>query len=112
MRKAEFLEHFAGIKPEQEINMCQVPYKHKGSTYLEDSIRLTGSKEFIESVLSRVKDLLDYENGSTRLSTVFQPTTDRESGVLTDSWNCYLQVHQRGAEAQAMNMMFSGFSTK
>lgn len=107
MRKREFLQHFAGIKPDQKISMCQVPYKHTGSTYLEDSIRLTGSKEFIESVLSRIKDLLDYENGFTRLSTVFQQTTDKDSGILTDKWNCYLQVHERGGEAQAMNAMVS-----
>ena len=107
MQKKEFLQHFQGIEANQKINISPVPYKHKGSTYDEDGIRITGSKEFIDSILSRVKDLLNFENGTTRLQCVYKESVDRETQVPLDSWNCYLQVHQRGGEAIFINELMS-----
>ena len=110
MKKAQFLQHFQDIEKEQPIKISAVPYKHQGTTYQEDGIRITGSQEFIDSVLSRLTDLLSYENGSTRLQCVYKRTIDRETGSLTDSFNCYLQVHERGGQAQMMNAISGGVS--
>jgi len=107
MQKAEFLDHWRMIAPNQTITPSVVPYKHEGSTYAEDGIRLTGSREFIDSVLSRLTDLLRFENNSTRLQVNYQESKDRESGRLTGSWNCYVQVHERGREAQMVNAWMS-----
>lgn len=106
MKKAQILDHWQGIKADQEIKIQSVIYKHKGSTYAEDGIRLTGSQEFIDSILSRLKDLLTYENGNTRLQLNYQPSKDRETGIETGSYNCYIQVHERGGEAKIVNAMF------
>jgi len=46
--------------------------------------------------LSRLKDLLVYENVDTRLQVVYKKSSDRESGKQLKSWNCYIQVHERG----------------
>jgi len=73
-----------------------VPYTHEGSTYAEDGVRITGSKAFVDSVLSRLKDLLRYEGEETRLQVVYKKSTDRESGRTLTSYNCYVQVHARG----------------
>ena len=107
MQKKEFLDHFKAIAPNQAIKVSAVPYKHKGSTYDQDGIRITGSRAFIDSVLSRLTDLLAHENGRTRLQVVYKESVDRETGVSLDSWNCYLQVHQRGGEAVFMNEIMS-----
>ena len=106
MRKAEMLNHWQGIEPNQDININMVPYKHRGSTYDQDGIRLTGSMEFIDSVLSQLKSLLQYENGSTRLQVVYKQSTDRKTQEPIDGYNCYIQVHERGREAQIVNAMF------
>lgn len=106
MKKAEFLQHWRGIKANQPIDITPVPYKHKGSTYDEDGIRITGSTGFIDSVLSRLTDLLKHESNRTRLQVVYKQSTDRETGCLMASFNCYIQVHQRGGEAQIMNEVF------
>jgi len=106
MRKAEFLDHFAAITPNQTLKISSVPYKHEGSTYAEDGIRITGSKQFIDSVLSRLTDLLTFENGQTRLQCVYKESLDRHTQLPLDSWNCYLQVHERGGEAKMVNAMF------
>ena len=108
MRKDEFIAHWQGIKPGQAIAIEPVPYKHKGSTYAQDGIRLTGSREFIDSVLSRLKDMLDHENGDTRLQVVYKQSQDRETGAMLAGFNCYIQVHERGHEARIMNAIVSG----
>ena len=108
MRKAQFLEHWRdNIDANRPIQITPVAYKHTGSTYDEDGIRLTGSTEFIDSVLSRLKDLLLKESNTTRLQVVYKQSTDRKTGCLMDSFNCYIQVHQRGGEAQMMNTVFN-----
>jgi len=101
LKKSEFLDYWKSVKPNQEIKITPVPYKHAGSTYDEDGIRITGSREFIDSVLSRLKDLLKHENGSTRLQVVYKESVERETQQKLDSWNCYIQVHRRGRESIA-----------
>jgi hypothetical protein len=96
MEKKPFLKHWSKLKPDQKLNPKPVRYGHEGSTYAEDGIRITGSKAFVDSVLSRLKDLLAYESGETRLQAVYKRSTDRESGKTISSYNCYVQVHARG----------------
>ncbi|HUV46171.1 MAG TPA: hypothetical protein VMW45_03780 [Dehalococcoidia bacterium] len=108
MNKAQILDHWRGINPGQPIAISEVAYKHTGSTYAEDGIRLTGSQEFIDSILSHLKDLLDYENDSTRLQLVYKQSVDKDTGLPLASYNCYIQVHERGREAQIMNSIVAG----
>ena len=109
MNKASMLKHWAGIEPGQPVNPQPVPYKHSGSTYAQDGIRITGSREFIDAVLSRLKDLLAHENGNTRLQVNYQQTQPKDGVPLhRDGWNCYVQVHTRGREARMVNAIFGG----
>lgn len=109
MRKAETLHHWRGLEPGQPVKASPVPYRHKGSTYDQDGVRICGSREFIDSVLSNLKTLLDAENNRTRLGIVYKASTDRETGkeLGGESWNCYVQVHERGREAQMVNALLS-----
>ena len=106
MKKGDFLQHWNLIEPNQKLNIRPIAYKHKGSTFDEDGIRILGTPEFIDAVLSRIKDLIDYENGSTRLSISHSEATDKETGRPLGSYEAYIQVHQRGQQAQAINAMF------
>ena len=106
MKKTEFIQHWNLIEPNKKLKPCPIAYKHKGSTFDEDGIRILGSPEFIDAVLSRVKDLLDYENGSTRLSISHSEATDKETGRPLGSYKAYIQVHERGEQARAINAMF------
>lgn len=107
MKKAEFIQHWRGIAPNQPIEVRPVRYKHEGTTYAEDGIRITGSRAFIDSVLSRLSDMLAHENGQTRLQVVYKESVDKETGCAMDSWNCYIQVHERGDEAKMINSLVS-----
>ncbi len=96
MEKKAFLKHWSGIRANQKLRPKAVLYRHAGSTYAEDGVRITGSKVFVDSVLSRLKDFLTYEGDGTRLQTVYKRSTDRDSGKTLTSYNCYVQVHERG----------------
>ena len=106
MRKNQALNHWNKLETDQALKPVPVPYKHTGSTYGQDGIRITGSPEFIDSVLSKLKDLLQYENGETRLQLVYNQITCKKSGLKMNTHNCYYQVHERGNEAKIMHNLF------
>jgi hypothetical protein len=101
MKKAAILAHWKSLSGRQELAVRPVPYSHHGSTYDQDGIRITGSRALIDSVLSRLSDLLAFENGRTRLQVSYQPASDRETGRPLGSWSCYVTVRERGAQAAA-----------
>ena len=108
MKKEQMLEHWKDLEPNQTIKVTPVPYKHRGSTYAEDGIRITGNPQFIDSVLSYLKPLLNYEGVETRLQVVYQGSKDRETGADLGSHNCYIQVHERGHEAKMFGAFLEG----
>ncbi len=112
MKKAEVLERWRGLEPNQHLKPDAVPYKHTGSTYDECGIRITGTTKFIDSVLSRLKDLLEYEGSDTRLALVYQEAVERKTQVPTGSYSAYIQVHERGPEAKAMNAFLEGIKRR
>jgi len=112
MRKAEILNHWKSIPENQEVAIDSIPYKHSGSTYAQDGIRITGSQVFIDSILSHLKDILKHENGTTRLGLNYQESIDRETKQPTGSYSCYIQVHERGSEAQIMNAIIDNVRAK
>jgi hypothetical protein len=108
MKKAVILTHWKALPRQQALAPRPVPYRHQGSTYDQgsaydqDGIRLTGSRTFIDAVLSRLTDLLAFENGRTRLQVSYQPATDKGDGRPLGSWSCYVPVHERGSNAVAL----------
>ena len=106
MKKAEALERWKalpeGMNPLAE--MVPIPYKAEGSKYGACGIRIDGTPEFIDAVLSRLKPLIDGENSVTRLGLARNvvdgsgigkalPNKEREAEV------CYIRLHVRGGES-------------
>lgn len=83
---------------EGAIRVTPIPEGHRGSNFASDTIRITGSQEFIDSVLGNLKGFLDRDNGSTRLQVIYSQSVDRENQELTGAWTCYIQVHARGTK--------------
>jgi len=109
LTKKDALTRWVRIPKETPLpshTMKQVPYKHRGSTYAEDGIRLTGSQQFIDSMLNLLRPLLERENATERLQLVYSESVDRETQRPTGSWNCYIQVHERGSEAKHFNQSY------
>lgn len=109
MKKDQLLARWQSLKPFQPVHPEAVPYKHEGSTYGEDGIRISGRPEFVDSVLSRLKDLLAYEGDRTRLQVSYkavEPRADKADAVKPGAVCCYVQVHHRGPEAVTLNARY------
>lgn len=94
-----------------------IPYKSKGSSYGACGIRIDGNPEFIDAVLSRLKDLMDGENGITRLELSRQVVDGSKLGKEfykkeRGAEVLYLRLHMRGNEAQRFNTLFDAKATQ
>jgi len=113
MKKQEAIERWQKLEPNQNPlpHMRPIPYKRSGSTYGACGIRIDGTPEFIDAVLSNLKTLIDGENHITRLALA-RNTVDG-SGIgkelpnaETNAECCYIRLHVRGAQGAAASAFF------
>lgn len=113
MDKKEAMEHWKSLEPNQNPleHMQVIPYKSGGSKYGTCGIRVDGSPEFIDAVLSNLKPLLDGEGDETRLELARREVTPTEvkgqvkgyANRVREAEVCYIRLHERGHEAKRMN---------
>ena len=116
MDKSETLARWRGLADDQNplVFMEPIPYRAGGSKYGTCGVRIDGSPQFVDSVLSRLKPLLDGENQVTRLelsrhevkATEINGERKTFDNSRTGAEVCYIRLHMRGGEAVAMNAMF------
>jgi hypothetical protein len=98
--KEEIINFWRNLRPDTPIQIKPIDYTHKGSTYGEDGMRLTGSPQFISSVLSRLKELLNSETPTTKLAVTYRQTespSKAAAGQNKTSYVFYIAAKQRGA---------------
>ena len=114
MEKKETLRRWQNLTPDQPIlpHFTPIAADARGSTFGACGIRISGNPEFIDAVLSRLKDLLAAEAGSTRLNLSRQPvkpvTINSGDSVVDKKWNnadtdaetCYIQIRERTARTR------------
>ena len=114
MEKKEALRRWQNLEPDQEIlpHFTPIAADARGSTFGACGIRISGNPEFIDAVLSRLKDLLAAEAGSTRLTLSRQPvkpvsikngevvTNKQWQNADTDAETCYIQIRERTARTR------------
>lgn len=95
-KKKEIITFWKAL-PEMPLLVSPISSSHKGSTFAEDGIRITGSPNYIYSVLTRLKDFLPLESESTKLQLLFKES-DRINPNRPNkkSYAFYIQVKQRG----------------
>lgn len=74
-RKADVIDHWKNLQPNMKIQMEPVSEDHKGTRFRSDGLRITGSPQFINSVLSRIKDMAGFEEegmGQFRLDVEYR----------------------------------------
>ena len=97
--KDEIVAYWKNLRPDTPIQMRAIDYTHKGSTYGEDGLRITGSPQFISSILSRLKEILNYETPSTKLAVTYRQTESPSKmamGQTKTSYIFYVAARQRG----------------
>ena len=108
MTKEQALDHWRRL-PEGADPMPYfdpIPYKSEGSSYGACGVRIDGSPEFIDAVLSRLKPLMAAEGVETRLELSRAPVKPRPGRPLDKAVDgaevCYVRRHVRGAEGAIM----------
>ena len=106
--KAQAMKQWADLEPGADplAVMRPIPYKATGSKFGTDSIRIMGSPEYCDAVLSCLKILQDGENHVTRLSfsrADVKPTEINGERRTFENANpgaqvVYIQLHMRGDE--------------
>ena len=109
--KEEALAHWEGLsRVNPAKKMSVIPYRASGSKYGTCGIRIDGTREFIDAVLSNLKSLLTLENDLTRLELNYTEITTKDGNYPTGDWVCYIRCHERGREARICNLMLKSVS--
>lgn len=100
--KADVLERWRPLPTGRPIAMAASPADATGSSYEGDSIRLTGSLRFLDSVLGNLGSLLRLENAKTRLSIAYAQQKDRTTRApVPDKYVVYLKVVEKARTTRA-----------
>lgn len=92
--KEEIIEMWRNLRP-SAIVMRPVSENQKGTRLKNDGIRITGSPQFINSILSRIKDLIGYEeNSGTRLDLEYRQIEPTENDDGIPAYLCYIHAEQ------------------
>lgn len=108
-KKAEILRFWKTLKPDMPIVIKPMTEKPEGverSSYGEDGIRISGSYEFIVSVLGKLKQILTYENPDTRLRLIFR-SVDRSKLLVPNkrSYVFYINLENRSKKRKRKNII-------
>lgn len=94
-KKEDIVEYWKKLLP-SKILIDPIKKDHKGSTFNEDGIRITGEPKFIYSVLSHLKEFLEFENEKTTLVVKFKETKNKsQDKPLKNSYSFYIQVKNK-----------------
>ena len=94
-KRADVLDMWEKVRPNLPVRPKPVDPNHKGSQFREDGIRLTGSPQFISSVISRLKDVLMYDKTpGTKLEVEYRQIESKNSG-LTPQYVFYAYVSSK-----------------
>ena len=98
-KKSEILNLWKQLLPNLPITMQPMSNKDLDggtSSYGEDGIRISGSWQFIASVLGRLKEILGYEGSSTKLRLVFRGVdSNKNADPSRQSYVFYVNLEPR-----------------
>lgn len=97
-KRKDIIELWRNVRSDAPLSPTPVPKLHKGNRFDQDGIRITGSSQWINSVLGRIKAILAYENHpSLELDVKYRQVQKRD---LTDkpSFACYINVVEKKSD--------------
>lgn len=78
-KRAEAIDFWKKLKPNLPIALEPIPKGHEGTKFRKDGVRITGSPQFISSVLSRLKELLAWERPGYKLDVEYRQVESKDS---------------------------------
>lgn len=111
--KAQVLDSWKALPSDLPMleKMVAIPYKSHGSKYGTCGIRIDGTPDFIDAVLSHLKELIGGENDDTRLQLSRSKVAPLEGHNFNNAEIgaecCYIRLHERGNESVMANHIIS-----
>ena len=94
-KKKDVLHLWGSLKADMPLNPQPVSKNHVGNRFDQDGVRITGSSQFINSVLSKLKPLLFYsEHPSLDIDVKYRQVVSDETSNKP-SFACYINVVQK-----------------
>lgn len=93
--KDEIMSHWKMLTPSKVIPLTPKPHDHYGTSLDEDTIRVTGSKEFVDQILVRLKELLQFDNQQTELDLKYQASKYEHAGGMLPNFHFYCSVRYK-----------------
>lgn len=97
-KKPQILQTWQNLRPDQPIYMTPMSKQGTGGeshSYGEDGIRITGSWNFIASVMGRIKDIMAYENPHSKLRLVLRGVDKNKGNPNRNSFVFYVNLENR-----------------
>jgi len=95
-KKEDIVRHWQNLEPNLPVRPDPISIFHKGTRYDTDGLRITGTAAFINSVLSRVKEILQYDSfPGASLDVEYRQVRSKNREIKTKpSYACYVHVMQ------------------
>ena len=94
--KKQIMQMWRGLRTDLPINITPINGAPGQENYGEDGIRISGSWNFISSVLGRIKDIMIHENPQTRLRLVFRGIDSNKDHLQDDqNYVFYINLERR-----------------
>lgn len=71
-KRADAIDFWKNLRPLMPISIEPISKEHQGTKFRKDGIRITGSQQFIASILSRLKELLAWERPGYKLDVEYR----------------------------------------
>ncbi len=92
--KSEILKFWRSLE-DRPIVPTPIPISHRGSSYTQDALRITGSGDFINSILCKIKDFLKYETPTIELDVEYRQIKDKYERSIPGRYVCYIRLREK-----------------
>jgi hypothetical protein len=82
----QVFNHWQSLPPPGVVPITPKPHDHYGTSMDEDTIRVTGSQAFVDSVMTRLKDLMALQQPGIALEVTYKPTKYTHAGGLMPNY--------------------------
>lgn len=94
-KKSDVLQFWRQLR-ELPIFPKPISVKHRGSAYNQDAIRVTGTSDFINSIMSRIKDFLRFKDmPGIDLDVDYRQIVDKYDRPVPAKYVCYIRLRER-----------------
>jgi len=94
-KRKDVIDLWQKVRTDTPLNPVPVPWHHKGARFDQDGVRITGSSQWINSVLGRLKPLLVYDNHPSLDLDVKYRQVQRRDLADKPSFACYINILQK-----------------